>query len=77
MLQRHTFPEHTHTDTHTETHTHTQTHTQRHTHTHTHETHMQEGTYVHLAMDSCASEDENWLKHLTADSVEEKECEQW
>ena len=47
-----------------------------HTHTHT-ETHMEEGTYIHLTMDSYASENENWLKHSTTDSVEEKEYKQW
>ena len=48
-----------------------------HTHTHTHtETHMEEGTYIHLTMDSYASENENWLKHSTTDSVEEKEYKQ-
>lgn len=44
-----------------------------HTHIETHE----EGTHLHLTMDSYASENENWLKHLSTDSVEEKEYKQW
>ena len=44
--------------------------------THT-QTHVEEGTYIHLTMDSYASENENWLKHSTTDSVEEKEYKQW